>query len=81
MRKTFLLPVILATQAFALQSPTPASWPLRVETLVSPAPSGSAQPQLSVSGNRHRGRLGARRPDRPRPERVDPCRLERIAGD
>jgi hypothetical protein len=50
MRKTFLLPLILATQTVAGQSPAPAPWPLRVETLVSPAASGSAQPQLSVSG-------------------------------
>ena len=49
MRSLFLLPVILATQAFAGRPPT-ASWPLRVETLASPAAAGSAQPQLSVSG-------------------------------
>ena len=30
---------------------------------------------------RHRDRLGARRPDRARPKRLDPCRLERIAAD
>ena len=49
MRSLLLLPLILVTQAFAGQPPT-APWPLRVETLASPAAAGSAQPQLSVSG-------------------------------
>ena len=49
MRRIVLLPLVLAAQAFANQPQTPAPWPLRVETLVSPAAAGSAQPQLSVS--------------------------------
>jgi hypothetical protein len=49
MRRIVLLPLVLAAQAFANQPQAPAPFPLRVETLASPAAAGSAQPQLSVS--------------------------------
>lgn len=49
MRNMLLLAVIVAAQPAGGQSPVPAPWPLRVDTLVSPAAGGSAQPQFSVS--------------------------------
>jgi len=52
MRSPFLLAVVLATsaaQAAATRPQNPSAWPLRVESLTSPAAAGSAQPQLSVS--------------------------------
>ena len=49
MPRTAVLAFILAAPVFATQPQGSSPWPLRVETLVSPAAAGSAEPQLSVS--------------------------------
>ena len=52
MRQTIPFTLVLALaagHAVRTQSQAPPAWPLRVETLVTPAAAGSAQPQLSVS--------------------------------
>ena len=48
-RLTPLLASLLGLASVVLQRPVAVPWPPTVERLPSPAPSGSAQPQLSVS--------------------------------
>lgn len=44
-----LASAVVASYGITAQPQTPASWPLQVQTIATPAATGSAQPQLSVS--------------------------------